>query len=84
MAGWVNKQITFITYFFQNEINEDDLATFIIGSGAPFDNKAQIPKFLGMDKELWERILRLSTTKRFDWSPFKSDKIFKTFVLQIP
>ena len=49
---------------FQSELNEEDFATFIIGNGLPVDTKTPMPKMNGMDNELWQRVLQLSTTKR--------------------
>lgn len=48
----------------QNEFDEMDLATFVIGHDGIIDGKAQVPKIQGMDKETWERILKLSLSER--------------------
>lgn len=45
-------------------MNEEDLATFLIGTGVAIDVKAKAPKIDGMTKELWDNILRLSTAER--------------------
>lgn len=52
-------------FLFQSEINEEDFKTLIIGTGTPVDSKAQMPKCSGIDKQLWQSILRLSTSERY-------------------
>lgn len=53
--------------YLQNEINEEDLAMLIIGSGKPIDSKdcsKIVVKIDGLDKEIWGGILKLSTMER--------------------
>lgn len=54
----------YLFIYLQNEINEEDLAMLIIGSGKPIDIKVPVPKIDGLDKEIWGGILKLSTMER--------------------